>query len=1192
MSQSPQLVRQLGFLDAVSIVVGVVIGAGIFLVPGLVARTIPATGSILAVWVAGGVVSFIGALAVAELGAMMPDTGGQYVFLREAYGPMVGFLYGWSSFLVSHSAAIAWLGVSFALYLSYFVPLSPLLQKAVGLAAILVLAIVNYRGVMFGATVQKLFAAAKVTGIVILVAAGLSHSGPAPAAAPVYHFRWSDFGVALIACFMTYDGWVCVSSVAGEVRNPRKTILRALAVGVGLCMAIYILANVAYLHVLGVSGLAASERPGAVLADRTLGPAGATIVSALILISIAGGLNGWLLTQPRVYFAQARDGLFFRRFGEVHPRFRTPGFAVLMQLGWSAVLLLTGSFELLISYAMFSIWTFYALTAAAVIVLRRKQPDRARPYRMFGYPFTPALFVAAAVWFLVNMLIEQTRPSLIAAAIIAAGIPVYSERGTGGGWSLVEGYRSNLTGLTEAEVQALFLTRPAGLLADLGLDKASTAGLIKLQASLPLPHQRDATFAQERIYVDLTGWNNAKEAVPVLPTLLQAVWNERKVQISYQRGECDAVERILDPLGLVLKAGTWYLVLSGCGSGAATIHFQHLPVGSGTLTQGTTLSGTVTLRGTTTGTGLVAPSCVTTPTGPEDTYWTVTCPEFTATPFTASTCGAATWDTVLDQRSATRSPVSVCNDDSCGFQSLITGTLPAGAGLHTMYIDGYNATSLGAYTATIRFGACPTGQTACGATCVNLQTDNTNCGSCGNACPTGQTCATGRCACATGTSLCSGACVNLLTSNTNCGACGNACPTGQTCTVGRCACPTGQTACGTTCVNLLTDSANCGRCGGACATGQTCTTGRCVCPTGTTLCGGACVNTQTDATNCGACGTRCATGQTCTTGRCTCPTGQTACGATCTTLTADRANCGACGNACAANANCSTSRCSVINDARTSPIVVPLLATETTVTGTTASATFDGPTTCGGTTGPNVWYRITLAAREILYVDTAGSAYDTRLSLLDSTGAMVAGSCNDDAGCNTGGFTNGFQSRFAVVVPAGTYDIAVGGFDARSSGAFTLHVQHLPTNQGSNFLATAITGTATTMSRTLGAGGLFTPSCAAGPSGEDVRWFVTCGGTTQSVFSNCPADGATWTRRAGSVNYDPVMVVWSGNTNAQVTCNDDGPGTVNCRGTGGDTMNYGARIQAAVPRGVATVIVDDVATSSGLTYTLRHQIAP
>jgi hypothetical protein len=643
-----------------------------------------------------------------------------------------------------------------------------------------------------------------------------------------------------------------------------------------------------------------------------------------------------------------------------------------------------------------------------------------------------------------------------------------------------------------------------------------------------------------------------------------------------------------------LNAGRYFLVLSGCNpSGAATIHFQHLPVGSGAVERITSLAGTQTFRGTNSGTGILSSACATMSTAPESTWWSVTCPDFMGTAYTATTCGTATWDTVLDQRSATRTPLAVCNDDACGLQSTLTNSIPAGAGLHTLYLEGYNAAALGAFGLTIRFGACPAGQTACGMTCVNTATDAANCGRCGNACITGQTCTAGVCACPTGQTVCAGRCVTTATDTTNCGACGNACATGQSCSLGRCVCPVGQTLCGGRCVSTQTDPANCGACATACAAGQSCTLGRCVCPAGQTLCGRTCVNTLTDAANCGGCGTACAAGMACVAGRCACPTGQTACGRACVNLQTDRANCGACARACATNASCTAGVCAANNNTRASATVLTLAAGETTVTGTTAGATLDGPTTCGGAgAGPNVWYRFTLTQREIVYADTAGSAYDTRLYLVDAAGSVVAGSCNDDAGCTTGGFTNTLQSRMAVVLAAGTYDLAVGGFNAGASGAFTLHLQHISATQGTNLIATAISGTATTATSTLPAGGRFTPACVAGTSGEDVRWFVTCGGTTASVFSNCAADGATYTRQIGATGYDPVMVVWSGQTNAAVACNDDGPGTVNCRGTGGDTNNWGARIQATVPRGVATVIMDDRIAPSGLRYTLRHQIAP
>ena len=337
--------------------IGVVIGGGIFLVPNLIARELHSTAAILSVWIFGGVISFFGALACAELGTAYPSTGGQYVFLREAFGPLIGFLCGWSMFTVARTAQVAWLAVTLALYVSYFVPLSGFAAKLLGLAAIALFTGINFRGATAGAFVQKLFTLAKVLGIVVIVCAAFFWSGKA---APSPHvaggFSLSSFGEALIASLLAYDGWVQLTFVAGEIRDPQRNVLRALALGSCICMAIYLLANLAYLRVLSIPEIAASEHVGATLAERVLGAGGGSLVSIIILISIIGTLNGCFLTSPRVYFAQARDGLFFRKFAEVHPRYQTPGFAILAQGAWAAVLLVSGSYETLLDYAMFAIW--------------------------------------------------------------------------------------------------------------------------------------------------------------------------------------------------------------------------------------------------------------------------------------------------------------------------------------------------------------------------------------------------------------------------------------------------------------------------------------------------------------------------------------------------------------------------------------------------------------------------------------------------------------------------------------------------------------------------------------------------------------------------------------------------------------------------------------------------------------------
>jgi APA family basic amino acid/polyamine antiporter len=349
------------------------------------------------------------------------------VFLREAYGPPAAFLCGWSLFTVARSAQVAWLSVVFSIYVSYWMPLTPVAAKVLSLVVLAVFMFVNYRGVRLGALVQNSFTLAKIVGILIIISAALllapraSHS----ATAGIPGVSLSSLGVALIACLLGYDGWVQLSIVAGEIRNPQRNVVRALTLGTLAVTAIYLLANLAYMHVLTVPQIAASEHVGADATARVLGTAGGTVVSALILLSILGTLNGCFLTIPRVYFAQAADGLFFRKFAAIHPRFGTPGFAILAQGAWAAVLVLTGSYESLVDYALFGIWVFYGLMIAGVIVLRRKRPELYRPYRMLGYPLTALLFLAVTLWFLSNTLVTRPAPAFAGRGLMLTGVPAY-----------------------------------------------------------------------------------------------------------------------------------------------------------------------------------------------------------------------------------------------------------------------------------------------------------------------------------------------------------------------------------------------------------------------------------------------------------------------------------------------------------------------------------------------------------------------------------------------------------------------------------------------------------------------------------------------------------------------------------------------------------------------------------------------
>ena len=421
------LPRTLGIRDTTAIVIGIVIGSGIFLLPNLIARDLPSGRAILTAWIVSGLLSLIGALAYAELGVMMPATGGQYVYLREAYGPCCAFVSGWTFMLAVLSGGSAWLAVTFSIYAGYFLPLTPPRAKVLSIALIALLSAVNYLGVRESAWVQRTFTYLKIGAILVLIGAGLflPHAAHPVTAGTQSSISLSKFGIAMAACLMAYNGWSYVSFVAGEVRDPARNLLRSLVIGMVGVALLYIFANVAYLRVMTVEQIAASDRVGADMATRTLGPIGGTFVSITVLLSVIGAINGCILTAARIPFAQARDGLFFARFGEIHPRFQTPGFAILCGGLWTIVLVLTGSYETLYSYSILAAWVFYTLSVAAVFVLRRKLPDAERPYRMWGYPWTLWLFVATSIWFMLTSWVTQPLPSSMAFAIIAAGICAY-----------------------------------------------------------------------------------------------------------------------------------------------------------------------------------------------------------------------------------------------------------------------------------------------------------------------------------------------------------------------------------------------------------------------------------------------------------------------------------------------------------------------------------------------------------------------------------------------------------------------------------------------------------------------------------------------------------------------------------------------------------------------------------------------
>jgi APA family basic amino acid/polyamine antiporter len=424
-----ELPRTLGMLDATAVVIGIVIGSGIFVLPNLIARYLPSRTAIMTVWLISGVLSFFGALAYAELGAMVPETGGHYVYLRKAYGPLCAFVCAWTFMLAVLAGGSAWLAVTFSIYLGFFLPLTPAVSKLISIALIAALSAVNYLGVRESARVQNTFTALKIAGLIVLIGAAFLLPHPPPptssAATIAYPISPANFGLAMAACLMAYNGWSYVSFVAGEVKNPHRNLLRSLVIGMVVVGALYISANYGYLNVMTIPEIASTERVGADVATRTLGPIGGTFVSITVLLSIIGAVNGCVLTAARIPFAQSRDGLFFSRFGKLHPSFQTPATAIVWGGVWTALLVLTGSYETLYSYSIVAAWIFYTLTVVAVFILRRKMPGAKRPYEMWGYPYTLWLFAIASVWFIVNAFINDPLPSLMAFSIIASGIVAY-----------------------------------------------------------------------------------------------------------------------------------------------------------------------------------------------------------------------------------------------------------------------------------------------------------------------------------------------------------------------------------------------------------------------------------------------------------------------------------------------------------------------------------------------------------------------------------------------------------------------------------------------------------------------------------------------------------------------------------------------------------------------------------------------
>lgn len=427
------LARSLNARDLAVICIGTVIGSGIFIVPATVLRQSAADPWLaLGIWVFAGVLSLLGALTYGELGAMRPEAGGLYVFMRDAFGKPLAFLYGWTLFFVIASGSVATLAVAASGYLGELIPLSPFAARAAAVAMIFAVMAINVYGTRRSTDAQTWMTAIKVGAIVILSIALLVFDSPeaaanAAAAAPVERpaSLLASLGVAVIAVLWAYEGWQYVTFSAGETLEPQRSFPLGLTIGTVVLIGIYCLANFGYVAALGPEVAAGSDSIATAAAGAVFGETAAKFITLAVLVSMFSAANGLVLTAPRVFFAMARDGVFFRQLAAVEPRFGTPAFAIVATCAWAIVLAVSGTFEQLLTYVVFTGWIFYALGAAAIFIYRRRYPDEHRPFRVPGYPVTPILFVAAAAAIVLNAVYTQTGRALVGVAVVLTGVPAY-----------------------------------------------------------------------------------------------------------------------------------------------------------------------------------------------------------------------------------------------------------------------------------------------------------------------------------------------------------------------------------------------------------------------------------------------------------------------------------------------------------------------------------------------------------------------------------------------------------------------------------------------------------------------------------------------------------------------------------------------------------------------------------------------
>jgi APA family basic amino acid/polyamine antiporter len=442
-SSPPSLDRRLGPLDAAVIVISNVIGIGIFITPGFVAKMLPSAASMLAVWALGGALAFAGALAYAELAARRPEAGGEYVYLRESFGGLAAFLTGWTSFVAGFSGGIAAGAIGLTAYLDHFFPgvgsgttlaswqvwhltitISP--RSVVAMITVFALAIVHARGLGPGRLVQNLLTTLKITALSAFVIVGLSMATrlPPPIATVTQPAPWSSWLIALVPVMFAYSGWNAAVYVAEEIRNPRRYVPLALTLGTATVVALFLGLNAMYVRVVPADELAGSMRVGEVAAGRLFGSAAASLFAALAIVVILGSLSAMTIAGPRIYFAMARDGAFLRHAARVHPSYRTPAIAILAQAVWSAMLVLSGTFDQLLTYTGFAVILFSALAVLSLFFVRRT-PSEAATFRAWGYPWAPALFCLVSFAIVVNTVMEEPGVAFAGLGVMAAGVPVY-----------------------------------------------------------------------------------------------------------------------------------------------------------------------------------------------------------------------------------------------------------------------------------------------------------------------------------------------------------------------------------------------------------------------------------------------------------------------------------------------------------------------------------------------------------------------------------------------------------------------------------------------------------------------------------------------------------------------------------------------------------------------------------------------